>query len=681
MFASWLCNFKGAQFPGYIDGLEDNDEVPPGGVLIIDPATYPAVGRFVPDPKDPTKRIPGMKKSRLGLGSGKKREVKGMAKTGLRALPPLDSADRLGAEVDAAMLAEKGYCTSLLIRGPYFAATGYGTVLTTVYYQPPAKKEVGETAEQINARVHPPFVPPTAELRVQEHNANKAVLYKIGPGAVAFKVVLNTFNNAGMRHTADENWNLLWTKRVQPEEWGSITYYQRVNHFPGTWGIGRKDYLHKNVSRFRRAFGEAFAFTPTTWVLPQDTKALQADMTANPGMTYIMKPCASSCGKGIKLITKMPQMLRPRGLVIQRYIPDPMLVGNRKFDLRIYVCVTGFDPLKVYVFDEGLCRFAAEKYPGPGEEIGNSYAHLTNYSISKTAALKNEEQAAADEEGDDHDGPRDIKWMLSELKAWFLAKGEEGKRQWKKVAEQIQDVVVKTMITIETDVCNAAAKVCSYPNGHGCFELFGFDLMMDSSLKLYVLEVNIMPSLATGNPMDKAVKNRLLAHLVTLVGVAPFNRTEVAKNEAAGTFRPTAREAGRTCKYINGKVPVASAKRADAKAFFESLTDNDRRMIIEAETELDRAGGFKRVFPTPRTWAEYSSYFDVARYNNEILAKWEVEKEAELIRSMQEKGETPVTPCYEWDTQVPKGPINRMSCSAAPSPAPFVPTYASTAAH
>eukprot|EP01064_Diplonema_japonicum_P020856 TRINITY_DN30430_c0_g1_i1.p1 TRINITY_DN30430_c0_g1~~TRINITY_DN30430_c0_g1_i1.p1 ORF type:complete len:664 (+),score=181.51 TRINITY_DN30430_c0_g1_i1:40-2031(+) len=663
MFASWLCAFKNAQFPGYIDSLEDTDDVPPGGVLVIDPATYPAVGRFVPDPKDPTKRIPGMKKSRLGLSSAKKRDPKltTMQKQHTRGLPPLAGGhDMMCVDAEAALVSEKRHYLSLLIRGPYFSQTGYGTVLTTVYYQPARAKEVGETAEEINARIHPTFVPPTAELRVQEHNARKAVLYKVGPGAVAFKVVLNTFNNAGMRHTAGENWNLLWTKRVTAAEWGSISYYQRVNHFPGTWGIGRKDYLHKNVSRFRKAFGEHFAFTPSTWVLPQDTKTLQADMNANPGMTYILKPCASSCGKGIKLITRMPQTLRPRGSVVQRYIPDPMLVQDRKFDLRIYVCVTSFDPLKIFIFDEGLCRFAAEKYPGPGEGLANSYAHLTNYSISKTATLKTEENAAAEEMGEEHEGPRDIKWMLSDLKTHFHEQGPDGGKKWKKVAEQIQDVVVKTFITIETDVANAAAKVCSYPNGHGCFELFGFDLMMDSSLKVYVLEVNIMPSLATGNPMDKAVKNRLLSHLVTLVGVAPYDREEVAKAEAQRAFHPTQKEASRSCTYINGKIPTASARRADAKAFFDGLTDNDRRLIIEAESEQHRAGGFKRVFPTPRTWAKYSSFFDVNRYNNEILARWEAEKEGEIMRSKQEKGEPPVLPTHEWDVPMATGP--RMAC-------------------
>ena len=48
--------------------------------------------------------------------------------------------------------------------------------------------------------------------------------------------------------------------------------------------------------------------------------------------------------------------------VISRYLDDPLLIGGKKFDLRIYVLVTGYRPLKVYLYDLGFCRFCVEKY-------------------------------------------------------------------------------------------------------------------------------------------------------------------------------------------------------------------------------------------------------------------------------------------------------------------------------
>ena len=69
-------------------------------------------------------------------------------------------------------------------------------------------------------------------------------------------------------------------------------------------------------------------------------------------------------------------------LVISKYIDNPLLINGLKFDLRLYVLVTSFDPLKIYIYNEGLVRFASETYNI--ETIkSNIYAHLTNYSINK----------------------------------------------------------------------------------------------------------------------------------------------------------------------------------------------------------------------------------------------------------------------------------------------------------
>ena len=49
-------------------------------------------------------------------------------------------------------------------------------------------------------------------------------------------------------------------------------------------------------------------------------------------------------------------------LVISEYIHNPLLINNIKFDLRIYVLITSIDPLRIYVYNDGLARFASEAY-------------------------------------------------------------------------------------------------------------------------------------------------------------------------------------------------------------------------------------------------------------------------------------------------------------------------------
>lgn len=73
---------------------------------------------------------------------------------------------------------------------------------------------------------------------------------------------------------------------------------------------------------------------------------------------------------------------------------NPYLIDNLKFDLRVYVLITCINPLRVYLYNDGIVRFATESIPfnnvefqKPNEEnMDNLYSHLTNYAINKDNA-------------------------------------------------------------------------------------------------------------------------------------------------------------------------------------------------------------------------------------------------------------------------------------------------------
>lgn len=117
----------------------------------------------------------------------------------------------------------------------------------------------------------------------------------------------------------------------------------------------------------------------------------------NTQSTWIMKPTGKSQGAGIFLINKLSKLKKwsreaktsfhpaigKESYVISRYIDNPLLIGGKKFDMRLYVLVTSFRPLKAYLFKLGFCRFCTVKYDTSVTELDNMYVHLTNVSVQK----------------------------------------------------------------------------------------------------------------------------------------------------------------------------------------------------------------------------------------------------------------------------------------------------------
>jgi hypothetical protein len=134
-------------------------------------------------------------------------------------------------------------------------------------------------------------------------------------------------------------------------------------------------------------------------------------------------------------------------LVVSRYINNPLLINGLKFDLRLYVLVTSFDPFKIYIYNEGLVRFASEPY-NINNIKQNVYAHLTNYSINKKSEhfIQNKNL-----------NQRDVgnKWSLSAFQTHLEKLGIDMKIVW----ERIYDAVIKSLVSVEHHMFNANKKI------------------------------------------------------------------------------------------------------------------------------------------------------------------------------------------------------------------------------
>lgn len=93
--------------------------------------------------------------------------------------------------------------------------------------------------------------------------------------------------------------------------------------------------------------------------------------------------------------------------VVQKYLKNPLLIDDLKFDLRIYALVTQSEPLKIYLYREGLARFATVKYKYSNTKKGSLQMHLTNYAINKKS--KNFVKAT------DEDGEQSSKRSLASI--------------------------------------------------------------------------------------------------------------------------------------------------------------------------------------------------------------------------------------------------------------------------
>ncbi len=183
----------------------------------------------------------------------------------------------------------------------------------------------------------------------------------------------------------EEDWDVLWLDGgVNADRMAKMKNYQRINHFPGMYILARKNHLGRNLMRMQRDFPSDYKFFPKTWLFPSEYASFRAQWNPKKPKTYIVKPEDQSQGRGIYLARTLDQIDPTAHCVVQSYLHKPYLIDDLKFDLRIYVLLTGADPLRIYLYKEGMGRLATEPYVNPTKSNLNTlYMHLTNYAINK----------------------------------------------------------------------------------------------------------------------------------------------------------------------------------------------------------------------------------------------------------------------------------------------------------
>ena len=181
--------------------------------------------------------------------------------------------------------------------------------------------------------------------------------------------------------------NLLWYERgIAASEVSLLRHkHQRVNMIPGMQDMARKLTLARVLGRLARLFPEEYKFSPRTWSLPLELDAFKHYCARKRNGMYIVKPSGGCQGAGIYLVTGPNELQKTKAsAVVQEYVRTPLLLDGFKFDLRCYCLVLSVKPLVIYVYKDGMARFATHPYQPPDDtNMHDVFMHLTNYSLNK----------------------------------------------------------------------------------------------------------------------------------------------------------------------------------------------------------------------------------------------------------------------------------------------------------
>ena len=167
-----------------------------------------------------------------------------------------------------------------------FQRSNYKSLPATVFFPYPACCKKVRPAARVYAKT-------------QTELGGDSYGFFISESTHVFECVCSPLKYAGFKFSKT-SWNILWTGATNSVVLSPSTAYQNANHFPGIFQTGRKDNLCRNINRLKRIHGKEYGICPSTYVLPEDLQKFLNDRDTKE--VWIMKPSASSCGRGIYLL-------------------------------------------------------------------------------------------------------------------------------------------------------------------------------------------------------------------------------------------------------------------------------------------------------------------------------------------------------------------------------------------
>ncbi|CAG9313595.1 TTLL8_1 [Blepharisma stoltei] len=207
---------------------------------------------------------------------------------------------------------------------------------------------------------------------------------------------------------------------------------------------------------------------------------------------WIVKPGFKSRGRDIMLYRSLEEILeytKNNSWVIQKYIENPLIINKYKFDIRQWVLVTCFSNFEIFFYKQCYLRFSAKEYDL--SEINDLYIHLTNNSIAKYSPLFSQNESM---------------WHIDQFRQWLIEKNNDD--IWdKSILPKVKNIVLNT-------IKSAKEKISAKRN---TFELLGFDFMIDSDFKPWLIEVNTSPAMDYSTNITKELVQQVLPDTLKVI--------------------------------------------------------------------------------------------------------------------------------------------------------------------
>lgn len=231
--------------------------------------------------------------------------------------------------------------------------------------------------------------------------------------------------------------------------------------------------------------------------------------------TLIVKPDRGSQGSGIALVKSpedlqktLARLVSPQAIV-QEYVAEPLLLEGFKWDARIYVLLvpdSSGRQLHAFMSQDGLARVCVDPYEVPTKRnLHKQLSHLTNYSVSK---LSDKYVHNCDPSDGGYGCKRSLRAVLQRLNL----KGEDF---WRDLGALVADTVAAITDPLlrtcsSEEFWNGDKLTADLAQRHfcRCFQILGFDVLVDQTAKPWLLELNNNPSLSVDEVAPLYSKSR-----------------------------------------------------------------------------------------------------------------------------------------------------------------------------